>query len=331
MWDIQNWFFESLLQPLMFWLGMANYLEEGYDAVGWFLWGCLEILLIITIIVPLERWRPVEPIRDLATIRVDILYTVIHRLGLFRVGVFLTLTPILDSVFGAIRADSSSLFSFGTFHMDQIWVGVTDIPVVSLILYMVVLDFVNYWIHRLQHALQPWWLLHSLHHAQQQMTCWSDNRNHVLDDLIRDAFMICLAFIIGVSPSQFISIVVLTQLSESFQHANLKVSFGSLGDRLWISPRFHRLHHSVSQGFGHNFGVLFPWWDILFKTANFDDQYDPTGVPDQVLHAQHPSTDYGRGFWSQQWFGFKRLGSFFLLYFSSNKGKHLIKMRAFRD
>ena len=54
---------------------------------------------------------------------------------------------------------------------------------------------------------------------------------------------------------------------------------------------------------GHNFGVLFPWWDMLFRTSNFEQRYDPTGVRDQVEQGR----DYGRGFWSQQWLGLKRL------------------------
>jgi sterol desaturase/sphingolipid hydroxylase (fatty acid hydroxylase superfamily) len=96
-------------------------------------------------------------------------------------------------------------------------------------------------------------------------------------------------------------IVVLMQLSESLQHANLRLSFGRVGERLWVSPRFHRLHHSISHGFGHNFGVLLPLWDTLFGTANFEVRYDPTGVDDQ------PAVEYGRGFWAQQWLGLKRL------------------------
>jgi hypothetical protein len=33
------------------------------------------------VIGALERWRPVEPVTDRAAVRVDILYTLIHRLG----------------------------------------------------------------------------------------------------------------------------------------------------------------------------------------------------------------------------------------------------------
>jgi sterol desaturase/sphingolipid hydroxylase (fatty acid hydroxylase superfamily) len=121
----------------------------------------------------------------------------------------------------------------------------------------------------------------------------------------------------------------------------LKLWFGQIGERLWVSPRFHRLHHSIGIGHetiilkkqfpaeppqgklaplggsvareaasvgvvvlgGHNFGVLFPFWDMIFKTANFELRYDPTGVRDQVEQGR----DYGTGFWAQQWLGLKRL------------------------
>ena len=56
---------------------------------------------------------------------------------------------------------------------------------------------------------------------------------------------------------------------------------------------------------GCNFGVLLPWWDMLFGTANFDLRYDPTGIRDQVEQGR----EYGQGFWSQQWRGLLRLFS----------------------
>lgn len=301
MFDAQQWLFESIFQPVMLRLDMTNYLEDGYVAAAWFLWGCAQLAVIAVVLVPLQRLRPVELVTDRDTIRVDMLYTLLHRLGIFRLAMFLFLQPLLDDAFSIFRSDSLSLVSLGTFQLDQIWPSVTDGALASLVIYLIVFDFADYWIHRAQHAWRPWWALHSLHHAQQQMTCWSDNRNHLLDDMLRDALMVCIAFLIGVSPSQFVLIVALTQLSESLQHANLKLSFGRVGERLWVSPRFHRLHHSVSHGFGHNFGVLLPWWDMLFGTAHFENRYDPTGVDDQ------PAVDYGRGFWAQQRMGLVRL------------------------
>jgi hypothetical protein len=42
---------------------------------------------------------------------------------------------------------------------------------------------------------------------------------------------------------------------------------------------------------------------VLFRTANFEARYDPTGVRDQVERGRN----YGRGFWAQQWLGVLRL------------------------
>ena len=316
----QQWLFESVMQPLMFSMGLASHLESGYEASGWVLVGLLQLVVIAAVIGPLQRWRPVEAVTDRATVRTDILYTLIHRLGLFRLGLFLAVDPLADSFFGALRVAGIS-----TFQLDGLWPGVTDVPWVSLLLYLVAFDFVDYWIHRGQHHFEWWWQLHSLHHSQRQMTMWSDNRNHLLDDLLRDTILVVVAQLIGVAPGQFIAIVAITQLSESFQHANLRLWFGRWGERLWISPRFHRRHHSIGIGHeslkpadgavparvvlgGHNFGVLLPWWDMLLGTANFEQRYDPTGVRDQVEPGPDGRVrDYGSGFWSQQWRGVLRL------------------------
>jgi len=309
---LQGWFFETAVQPLVYAVGLGGWTEDAFDATGWLLVGLIQILVLVAVIGPLQRWRSVEPVADRHAIRIDMLYTLIHRLGLFRLAIFFTLQPFFDDAMGALRTAG-----WGTFHLDEVWPGVTDIPWVAFAIYLVVLDFVGYWIHRGQHQFNWWWGLHSLHHSQRQMTMWSDDRNHLLDDIIHDALIVIVAQLIGVAPGQFIAFVAFTQLSESLQHANLRLSFGAIGERLWISPRFHRLHHSIGLGHeskgastlgGHNFGVLLPWWDMLFRTANFEDRYDPTGIRDQVEpRADGHVRDYGRGFWAQQWLGLKRM------------------------
>lgn len=312
----QQGLFESAIQPIMFSFGLGHLLEDGFVATGWLLVGLIQIAVLLAIIGPLQRWRPVEPMVDAASIRTDVLYTLLHRLGLFRVALFFSVEPLFDELFGWLRVNG-----FGTAHLDQVWSGVTDHAWVSFVIYLVVFDFVDYWLHRGQHAFNWWWSLHSLHHSQRQMTMWSDNRNHLLDDLLRDCALVVVGQLIGVGPGQFVAIVAIAQLSESLQHANIRLHFGRIGERLWISPRFHRLHHSIGIGHernaqgelvprgkspalgGHNFGVLLPWWDVLFGTANFELRWDPTGVRDQV----EGNRNYGQGFWSQQWLGVLRL------------------------
>ena len=306
--NTQSALYEGVMQPIAFALGLGNRLEDVFEGTGWLLVGLIQIAVMLVVIGPLQRWRPVEAVSDRAAIRSDVIYTLIHRLGLFRVALFLMVDPLLDLLMGQLRVQG-----VGTFHLDAVWPGVTDGPWVSLLIYLVVFDFVNYWLHRAQHHWHWWWALHALHHSQRQMTQWTDNRNHLLDDLLGAVIWVGVAQLIGIAPSQFVAVVAITQLFENFQHANLRLSFGRWGERVWVSPRFHRLHHAIGLGHetshgaklvlgGHNFGVLLPWWDIMFGTANFDLRFEPTGIRDQV----EQNVDYGKGFWSQQRLGIKR-------------------------
>ena len=302
----QQWLFEAAVQPLLFAAGLGQLLEDGFRASGWLLVGLLQIGVLLTLFAALERWRPVEPVTDGAAVRVDVIYTLIHRLGVLRVALFFLLDPLWAGLAGELRLAGVPVWS-----LDQIWPGVTDLALVSFVLYLLLFDAVDYALHRAQHRFGWWWQLHSLHHSQRQMTMWSDNRNHLLDDVLRDSAFVLVALAVGIAPAQFVAVVALMQLVESLSHANVRLSFGPLLGRLLVSPRFHRLHHGIglgpeSEGPGargrHNFAVLFPVWDMLFGTARFDNVYPPTGLRDQ-LHGR----DYGRGFWSQQWLGLRRL------------------------
>jgi len=307
--SLQLALYENVVQPIVFGLGFGNLLEDAFDATGWLLLGLLQIAFILAGVWLLERRLPAEPVTDRAAVRDDVLYTLIHRLGLVRLAMFFSIEPLWDGLAGELR-----LAGLSTWQLDGLWPGVTDIAWVSLLLYLVVFDFVGYWLHRGQHHFNAWWALHSLHHSQRQMTMWSDNRNHLLDDVLVGTAFALLARLIGVEPGQFVAITVITQLLESLQHANARISFGVVGERLLVSPRFHRLHHSIGIGHesggrgtlgGHNFGVLLPVWDLLFGTSNFDRRLDPTGVRDQL--PEEGGRDYGRGFWQQQWLGLRRL------------------------
>lgn len=302
-----QWLFETIVQPVFFHLGLSGFIEDAFDGSMWLLIGVLQVILIAVVFGSLQRWRPAEPVVDRQQIRIDILYTLIHRLGLFRLVLFFSIQPIWDFLFG-----QASLHGISTFHVDQLWPGVTDIALVSLIIYILIFDFVDYFYHRAQHRFSWFWSLHAVHHSQRQMTMWSDNRNHLLDSLLRSTVFVLVAKLIGVAPGQFVLIVVLTQLIESYSHANIRMSFGKIGERLVVSPKFHRYHHSIEYNEstagparGHNFAVLFPVWDMLFGTARYDTGYAKTGIHDQ--EPEGGSRDYGRSFLSQQWLGLKRM------------------------
>lgn len=303
----QQWLFETAIQPLLFHAGFGGMIEDAYTGTMWLLIGLLEIVLLIVVFGTLQKLRPAEPVVDRAQIRIDIIYTLIHRLGIFKLVLFFSIEPLWNELFG-----QAHILGFSPLHLDELWPGVTDIAWVSLIMYVLIFDFVEYVYHRAQHRYAWFWALHAVHHSQRQMTMWSDNRNHLLDSFIRDAVLVLVSQLIGVPPAQFVLIVVFTQLVESLSHANVRMSFGTWGDRILVSPMFHRFHHSIAYdestagpAHGHNFSVLFPVWDLLFGTAKFNTGYVPTGVHDQ--QAAEGSRDYGQSFWSQQVLGIRRM------------------------
>ncbi|MEX8517338.1 MAG: sterol desaturase family protein [Leptothrix sp. (in: b-proteobacteria)] len=309
----QQGLFEGLVQPLVFALGGGSILEDAFNATGWLLVGLLQIAVMLLVIAPLQRWRPVQRISDRAAVRVDVLYTLIQRLGLFRVAMFFAVDPLWDALWGWLAVQGVS-----GWQLDAVlapwWPGVTDTALASFLVYLVVFDFAIYWIHRGQHQFEWWWALHALHHSQRDMTMWTDNRNHLLDSAIFDILLVQLGHAIGVPPGQFVAVVAVGQLVENFSHANVRISFGWLGERLLVSPHFHRLHHSIGVGHesggqgtlgGHNFSILLPVWDLLFGTASFADRFDATGIRDQL--PEEGGRDYGQGFWAQQRLGLLRL------------------------
>jgi sterol desaturase/sphingolipid hydroxylase (fatty acid hydroxylase superfamily) len=295
--------FETGVLPLLHSLGFGGYAEWAFDATEFFLIGAIEITVLAIVLGSLEKWRPLESQAG-ADKRVDVIYTLLQRLGFVPLLMFVLLTPLIGGIDGWLRMNDII-----PWKLEDALPTLNDSQLLSLLVYLVILDFVAYWLHRWQHRVTFWWALHSLHHSQRNMTFWTDNRNHLLDDVLINGIFALVALLIGVPPAAFVTIVVATRVVESLAHANLKLGFGRIGNNLLVSPQFHRVHHAIGAGHegpvrGCNFAVLFPAWDVLFGTANFEDTYPPTGIRDQL-----EGIEYGRGFWAQQWLGLKRLGS----------------------
>ncbi|MGH8635725.1 MAG: sterol desaturase family protein [Burkholderiales bacterium] len=300
--SLQGWLFQSAVLPALYGLGFMDFAEPAFDATGFVLLGLVQIAAVYVLLRPLEAWRPAEHWQDRNAVRSDVLYTFLNRVGFVPIAVYAVLTPLVDAFDAQLRAAGYIPRS-----LEDLVPVLAQSPLAAFCVYLLVLDLADYWRHRLQHRLRPWWALHALHHSQRQMTFWNDDRNHLLDELIAGFWFAGVAFLIGVPPEQFVAAVMLTRFVESLSHANVRFGFGALGERLLVSPRFHRTHHAVGVGhegqrFGCNFATLFPLWDMVFGTANFAHRGTATGVRDQL-----EGRDYGERFLAQQWLGLKRL------------------------
>lgn len=296
------WLFEGFVMPAMYSAGLMDYAEDAHSWLDFAIFGVISMFVIYAICRPLEAWRPVERWSGSgARVRTDIAYTVIARLGVLPMIAFVLFASMQAWWEGTV-ADSG----FVPPTLETLIPWLREHPLVALLVYIVVLDFGEYWRHRLQHRFAWWWALHSVHHAQERMTFWTDDRNHVLDDVIAALWFGGLALLIGVPPGQFPIVFLVLRLAESLSHANVRLSYGWLGERLVVSPRFHRLHHgvlSIGQQ-GMNYGVLLPIWDWIFGTADFRrDVFPRTGDPTA------PEALVTGGWVRQQVAGLRRMGN----------------------
>ena len=291
---------QQALLPLLWHFGWMEWEEVSYNWALFAVYGVAQVALMYAVCVPLERWRPVERWPDRRVVATDVLYTLISRVG------FLPLVSFVGFYAVQVR-----LNGWLTDHgyvpptIERFIPALFGHPWVTFVVYALILDFADYWRHRISHRLRWWWALHSLHHAQRQMTFWSDDRNHLLDDLISALWFGAIALLIGVPPLQFPLLVLLLRFLESLSHANTRVRFGRLGERLLISPRFHRAHHGVLAAGQRscNYGAVFPYWDVLFRTADFSRDYVPTGDPSGSEALASGS------YLAQQWAGLRRFAA----------------------
>lgn len=271
-----GWLQETLLLPGLFALGLMEWEDVSFGWALFAVYGLVQVIVTFAICMPLERWRPVEHWPDQKAVLVDVLYTLLSRVGLLPLITFVLFYKLQVTLNGFI-AD----LGFVPPTLERLFPFLLGHPVPTFLLYIVILDFGDYWKHRLSHMFDWWYALHAVHHAQRQMTFWSDDRNHLLDDIIGFVFATVLALLIGIPPMQFPLLVLVLRFIESLSHANVRLAFGWVGERLLVSPRFHRAHHGVTAaGYDSvNYGALLPWWDMLFRTADFSRTFVKTGDP----------------------------------------------------
>ncbi|MFM0351415.1 sterol desaturase family protein [Paraburkholderia sp. RL17-347-BIC-D] len=304
---LQTLLYVDVVQPFFYRFGLMGFDEDTYDALYWVIIGVLEIVVMYLALRPLEALRPIELWQDRKALRADVIYTWIIKLGIINIAFFFMLQPLFFHWQSLI-----SIYDIPNVNIDGLWPGVTDQPVVSFLIYLIVLDFAGYWYHRWQHRFGVWWELHAVHHSQQQMSLWADDRNHFLDDIIQAAFFAAISLFIGVQPSQFVVLVAVSNSLQSIQHVNARLPYGWLLERIIVSPIFHRRHHAVGYGhegtaYGCNFGVLFPWWDMMFRTVSWNPAVEATGIRDQLPVPHGSGRSYGDGLIAQQWLAFGRI------------------------
>jgi sterol desaturase/sphingolipid hydroxylase (fatty acid hydroxylase superfamily) len=242
-----------------------------------------EALLILAgvALVGFLEWRQR---RDLGRYRSrsfgnDVIYSFFYQGGVYNLLIYVPL-------FGAIQ-QHLGFAKFGVLHA---------LPTpAAFVLYWLIADFCGYWIHRLFHTWPALWAFHSVHHAPQQITFLTSNRNHVVEQLFCNAAMLLPIVMLGAPQSVWLPMLLFMTIGETLQHAVLDWRYGPLY-RVLVSPMFHNLHHSTKpEEYNGNYGKILSVWDFLFGTAvdrhRLPERYGLTDSPiDERLSTQllHP-------------------------------------------
>ena len=145
-------------------------------------------------------------------------------------------------------------------------------------------DLSYYLYHVAQHRFPFLWELHKVHHSAEVMVGITKDRVHPLDDLMNRAWDgvipgICFGIwsVIALDPVEVtifgISVYVIRNIlmMDFVRHTHFKISFGPL-NHVILCPHWHQLHHSVNpRHYDKNFGLLFSFWDRLFRTQFVPD------------------------------------------------------------
>ena len=294
---LAGWLHENLILPVLFQLDWMEWDDAAFMWALFAVYGVLQVAINLAVCLPAERLRPLQRVPAEGSVAMDILYTLIARIGIFPLVTFFGFYSLQTSINGLL-ADHG----YVPVTLDRIFPALMGMPVLTFLLYAVILDAGDYWRHRFSHRIGWWYGLHSVHHAQTRMTFWTDDRNHVLDDVIAYVWFIAIGLAIGIPPMQFPLLILTLRLVESLSHANTSIRFGWLGERLLVSPQFHRAHHGLlaagEQSF--NYGAVFPWWDMLLGTADFRHDVVETG------DAGAPRALVSGSWWEQQVGGVRR-------------------------
>jgi len=145
-----------------------------------------------------------------------------------------------------------------------------QLPIVaSIILSIIIMDFIIYLQHVMVHAVPLLWRLHRVHHADLDYDVTTGARFHTLEILLSMLIKFAVIVVIGPPVVAVILFEVILNAMAMFNHGNVGLprSLDKLLRWFIVTPDMHRVHHSIEDDeTNSNFGFNLSWWDRLFGT-----------------------------------------------------------------
>ena len=157
------------------------------------------------------------------------------------------------------------LHEVSPFHIEATWY--------SLIILLLLQDFIFYWFHRLGHTINVFWAAHMAHHSSEEMNLSVGIRASFTQRLFQFVFFDWVLVLIGYAPGVVYSMAAVHLLLAYWHHTRLIGKMGWI-EKFFVTPSHHRVHHGVNpQYLDKNFSEFLIIWDKIFGT--FEEEKEP--------------------------------------------------------
>jgi sterol desaturase/sphingolipid hydroxylase (fatty acid hydroxylase superfamily) len=173
----------------------------------------------------------------------------------------------------------------------------------QLVVFFIVLDFVQWFTHVLLHKFSFLWRFHKVHHSVKEMGFAAHLRYHWMENILYKPLKTFGVMILGgFEPQQAYIVHFIAIAIGHFNHANIKITWG-IFKYLFNNPVMHLYHHAYTlpKGkYGVNFGISLSLWDYLFKTNHIPEDSG-------TIEIGFPKDDeFPKSFLGQAIYGFKK-------------------------
>ena len=156
----------------------------------------------------------------------------------------------------------------------------------TVLLAIVVVDFLYYCEHRLEHRVRLLWSYHSIHHSSPIYNYTTALRVSFIDNFVSWIFFLP-AVLMGFDPYVVLLAIVVGLAYQTWLHTELVGKLGPL-EWLFMTPSQHRVHHGSDAIYlDKNYGGIFSVWDRLFGTHQVE-LHRPTYGLTEPIGTTHP-------------------------------------------
>ncbi len=134
---------------------------------------------------------------------------------------------------------------------------------------IVILDFVIYVWHLLNHEVPLFWRFHRVHHSDMFLDVSTGSRFHLGELLLSGLLRLAVIYTFGIPVAAYLLFEILANGCLQFHHSSIRIpaSFEKIWQLFFVPPSMHRIHHSVKiRERDSNYGVIFSLWDRFLGT-----------------------------------------------------------------